>query len=243
MNGGPFKQSAVAFLDVLGFKNLINDAEASPDGLSRLIGLKAVLDAHVRWDNDRLAPSVPEAVKPKYLFISDSIILSAPLQEGDFDGLSVVIAKTIEIALKLLEMGYLLRGGIAVGKVWAEERNIFGSGYIEAYSQETTANHPCVMLTKSAAMHWAASPMGGSTMVLSANNGQIVDVLNTSYVRGAEHYGRIEDAYAQIKSHITTELEKHKNYERAHAKWKWMASFFNDALRRHGVLIEPISLN
>ena|SRR5271157_4246405 len=109
-----FSDRAVAFLDVLGFKRLIEDAEASPAGFSKLVGLKTVLEGHVRFDNDTLAPTVPMDVHPKYIFISDSIIMSAPLQHGKYDGLDIVVLKCIEVAQKLLESGHLLRGGISV---------------------------------------------------------------------------------------------------------------------------------
>jgi hypothetical protein len=81
------------------------------------------------FNNETLDAAVPDAVKPKYLFISDSIIYSVPLtcpkQGGSsYDGLSIVVAKTIEISHKLMLMGYLVRGGISVGPVWHTARNI-----------------------------------------------------------------------------------------------------------------------
>jgi hypothetical protein len=110
-----FEQPAVGFLDILGFKQLIEEAEASASGFERLAGLKAVLDARVRFDNDGIAQTVPEELKPRYIFISDSIILSAPLLHGHkhlADGLAIVVVKAIQIAQKVIELGHLVRGGI-----------------------------------------------------------------------------------------------------------------------------------
>jgi len=57
-----FEQRAVAFLDILGFSALITQAEREPSKLTDLFGLRTVLDSHVRWDNNRLASSVPADV-------------------------------------------------------------------------------------------------------------------------------------------------------------------------------------
>lgn len=129
----PFEERAVAFLDVLGFTRLIQEAETMPHKQPELFGIISALDGHVKFDNDSVSAEVPDPVKPKYIFVSDSIIFSAPLRHGEYDGLGIVIAKSIQIAHKLMQMGYLLQGGINVGSVWHTGTNIFGTGYIKAY--------------------------------------------------------------------------------------------------------------
>ena len=69
-----FTDRAVAFLDVLGFKHLIEEAESNPSSL-KLDGLITVLESHVKFDNQSINSNVPAEVHPKYIFISDSIIL------------------------------------------------------------------------------------------------------------------------------------------------------------------------
>ncbi len=48
-----FTDRAVAFLDVLGFKELIKEAESNPSSL-KLDGLITVLESHVKFDNESL---------------------------------------------------------------------------------------------------------------------------------------------------------------------------------------------
>lgn len=74
-----FEQRVVAFLDILGFKNLVTRAERDRSALQQLIMLKNLIDHHVDYDNLNLDKNVPPHIHPKYLFVSDSIILSAPL--------------------------------------------------------------------------------------------------------------------------------------------------------------------
>src|SRR5262249_47032988 len=151
---------AVGFIDILGFKQLIDEAEASQPGFQKLVELRMVLDGHVLFDNAGLAQTVPNELKPKYIFISDSIILSAPLNHGHrnlADGLGIVVIKTIQIAQKIIELGHLVRGGISIGNVWHDERNIFGTGYVGAHETERLAVYPRVLLSPAAANIWRAA--------------------------------------------------------------------------------------
>ena len=162
---GLFEQRAVGFLD-------ITKAEASEAEFQQLAGLRQVIDNIVLYDNAGLASIVPDTLKPRYLFISDSVVLSAPLyhnQKNLTDGLGIVVIKTIQIVERIIELGHLVRGGISVGNVWHDAENIIGSGYTCAYLTEERESHPRVVLTPAAADVWrapgvsrvtSASPMG-----------------------------------------------------------------------------------
>ena len=231
----PFEERAVAFLDVLGFSNLVSRAQTMPPDLKTLQGLRAVLDSHVQLDNRTLAPSVPKNVAPKYIFISDSIIISSPLRQGDYSGLAVVAVKTIQIAQKLLRSGHLLRGGISVGPVWHDETNIFGTGYIEAFKTEQAADHPHVVLSESAGKAWA-EVLGLVPGLAAKYEGRLsLDVLNPAYLQGAEVHGAIEDFFADTKECITSNLRSLPLGSASRAKWEWFAGFYNDAINRHSI--------
>ncbi|MBI1774308.1 MAG: hypothetical protein HYR63_03075 [Proteobacteria bacterium] len=236
-----FQQRAIAFLDILGFKELIREAEQQPATLLSLFGLRTAIDAHVRWDNDRVAGSVPEPVKPRYIFVSDSIILSVPLQHGHFDGLGIVVAKSIQIAHKLLEMGYLLRGGIAVGPVWHDDGNVFGTGYICAVEAEKKSGGPRIMLTEAARQHWQASTLANSPMCRMDGDALIADTLFPEYIIGTEVHGRIEDAFRQYRAWIVRRVND-LPAEGPRKKWEWLARAFDRAIVQHGVGVAPIAL-
>jgi hypothetical protein len=237
-----FENRAVAFLDILGFSALIKEAERQPSTLSTLISLRTVLDSHVRWDNADLAKSIPDHIKPLYLFISDSIILSSPLRFDNFDGLGIVVAKTIELSHKLLEMGFLLRGGISVGPVWHDERNIFGTGYIAAVNAEKAENHPRVVLTDAATSHWRSSAHASSPACRMNEAAMVVDTFFPKYLRGASEYpARIKQAFLGYRAWITTRLNQ-LSPGRARSKWEWTAADFNRALMQYGITHQPIKV-
>jgi hypothetical protein len=240
----PFEERAVAFLDVLGFTRLIQEAETMPHKQTELFGIISVLDGHVKFDNDSVSAEVPDPVKPKYIFVSDSIIFSAPLRHGEYDGLGIVIAKSIQIAHKLMQMGYLLQGGINVGSVWHTGANIFGTGYIKAYLTQDGLTHPQIVLTDEAAAHWQsslASKVGGLCFT-DASGTLNVDMLNPNYLDTAitHMHGGVESQFLAYRTWITSKQSNFPTGSSPRKKWDWAAEYFNTTLVKHGINVAPI---
>ena len=151
-----FRESAVAFLDILGFKDFIKKAE-TPDSeefrafcdLLRTIEKQVLFVSEDGQEQHRFPSDVELAV----LHISDSLVLSAPVTPRGlptYNGLVAVSIKAIQLAHQLLKMGFLLRGGVAVGPVYRMPANIFGTGYQAAFETEQAARMPRILLHKSA---------------------------------------------------------------------------------------------
>jgi len=232
-----FKKRCVVCLDILGFKNLIVAAESSPAGLLRLQGLRTVLDAHVMWDNQGLADSVPDTHVPKYLFISDTIIISTP---GDAMGARAAVVKSIQIYQKAVEAGHLIRGAMVLGNVWHDDRNIFGTGWITAFdSQEKDAIHPRVIVSTEIS-DLLGDDVRETILIKDVDGRWICDVLHPAYIREAQLQGGIEVFYRQVKAQIATGLAELGNdsskriVNSARSKWQWTDDFLKKSLTRHG---------
>ncbi|MBV9484350.1 hypothetical protein [Bradyrhizobium sp.] len=239
----PFEERAVAFLDVLGFTQLIKDAEIHPHRQLELFGIIASLDGHVKYDNRNVSAEVPDPVKPKYIFISDSIIFSAPLRHGTYDGLGIIVAKTIQIAHKLMQMGHLLQAGINVGSVWHTGSNIFGTGYIDAYKTQAALTHPQAILTDAAAAHWQSDLASKVPQLcfLDTDGKLNADILNPNYLDAAitHIHGGVENQFTAYRVWITTNQAKFAGTSPG-KKWDWAANYFNETLKRHGINVPPI---
>ena len=241
----PFSERAVAFLDVLGFSQLIREAEKLPHKRDELFGIITTFDAHVRFDNNTVSSEVPNDAIPKYIFISDSIIFSTPLQHGKYEGLAVLVAKSIQIGHKLLGQGYLLQGAISVGSVWHLPTNIFGTGYIDAWCTQENLVHPHVILTEAAATYWneKLKPLIGNLCVPAENGQLMLDLLDPYYIQGnGQIHGMIEQTFAQYRAIIVQRLAEFTKGSSPDRKWRWMADFFNGAIKRHGITCEQITL-
>ena len=73
----PFERRAVAFLDILGFKELIARAESEPSEFAKLSDLRDIVDSHVQFDNTKLAAASQQVFGRGTLFVSNSIIISS----------------------------------------------------------------------------------------------------------------------------------------------------------------------
>lgn len=232
-----FEERVVGFVDVLGFKKLVLAAENGDQPAERsLDALLTTLNSHVRFDNDSV--KAPQVVRPQYLAMSDSIVLSVPkahrAEDGrTYDGIAIVCAKVIQLAHTLLEGGTLVRGSIHVGPVRLDARNIFGSGYMQAYLHEMIAWSPRVVLTKSACEVYAEVGDRYGRLALPDGNDLIVNMLEPAYSKTILAGVYEEDVITQYRAHIADNLERLPRYGGAWVHWAWMANYFNDALQRN----------
>lgn len=248
-----FEERAVAFLDILGFKEFITSAEkVGSHEYKKLCELQDVIEAQIDLTSERADEEgrnfLPEK-KLRCTYISDSIILSAPIGEGCFSGLTVVAIKTIQIAHQLLKMGFLMRGGIAVGCVFHSDRNIFGTGYVNAYqTQEKDACTPRVLLHESAVKildsdgkHFGYD---NDSCWEKEHDQRIVNTLSPhwSHIGGKDQCpNALFQGYGDT---IIGNLNKHPLGGSVRGKWEWMAGYFNEILKHNRGIqgIAPIAL-
>ncbi len=218
-----FEDRAVAFIDVLGFKDLVADAAEKEECLAQLSGLVDLLSSAVPTFDATVDKSVAPHLIPKHIYISDCIILSAPLTDADrkgYDGLSIVVMRIIQLSHYFLRAGYLIRGGVSVGKVWHTASNIVGPAYQEAFMLEQTAKDPIALLSKAAAKRWN----GGSRMCLQHNDKVFVNGIFDYYIPDSKQPGVIEQTYASYAALADQRLREDLP-ESAKEKWTWFREF------------------
>jgi hypothetical protein len=218
-----FEERAVAFIDVLGFKALVGSAVGSDERLKQLSGLIDLLSSAVPCLDAEVDESVSPHLLPRHIYISDCIILSAPLEDPtrtSYDGLSIVVMRAIQISHYLLKAGYLIRGGISVGKVWHTDSNIVGPAYQEAFLLEKNGIEPIVVLSPSATKRWR----GGSRMCLCCNNTVFVNGLFDYYIPNNAEHGVIEQTYTTYEALVDQRLTEDLS-DSARDKWAWFRDF------------------
>ncbi|MEY3422823.1 MAG: hypothetical protein RIR48_3152 [Bacteroidota bacterium] len=131
-----FQDKYVAFIDVMGFTNLVN--KGSIEHLeSYFLKITEILD------NMSYVKSEIQS-----LLISDSIILIAPDNPYSFKLLLTAIRR-IQSALLLKKI--LIRGAVSFGQIYYEPYKsiIVGKGYIKAYLLEGEAIYPRIIIDPS----------------------------------------------------------------------------------------------
>lgn len=150
VNQMKYEQRIVAFIDILGFKSLL-DETVDNDGNDNEEKIDSVISAYqsIRdvWDLDE---------KPKYLntnsseskkvsIFSDSIVVSFKIEAP-----SEVFYTLLELKwliMRLLSRQILCRGAVAIGKFIHSENYLFGPALVEAYMLESkAAMYPRIIL-------------------------------------------------------------------------------------------------
>lgn len=229
-----FEARAVAFIDMLEFKSVVDHATQDSNKLAELEELIELLRTAVPSIDGSVDASVPIELIPKHIYISDSIILSAPLtsqKKPGYNGLSVLVMRVIQLTHILLSRGYLIRGGISVGDVYHTESNIVGSAYQEAYLIESQAIVPCVKLSSAATDHWNKTEGSGNKMCLDYKNCFIVNGLHDYYIQDKSH-GAAERAFEEYARIVDRNIEAN-HPESIKDKWRWFKQYLNSEVQRN----------
>ena len=135
-----FSNHYVAFLDVLGFKQMASD----PEWVKRY--------SHAIDKNLEIARSADRERTIKLLAVSDSIIVASQAIGSDWKSriksLRAVIAAVREIQSACVIEDIWIRGGVSFGPLFFDEQvgKIFGQSLIDAYLLESKAKYPRVLI-------------------------------------------------------------------------------------------------
>lgn len=226
-----FRERAVAYIDVLGFSGLVRRAASDPAALSELNRLVALLGAVIPYLDAGVAKTVPRNLMPEHVYISDCIILSAPLQVQftemrNYSGLEIVVMRAIQVTHALLDAGYLVRGGIDVGPLWHTRANVVWPAYQEAYLLETNADHPRILLSARATPLWKSGGLTSqSRMCIDYQNAFMVNGLHDYYI--PQRFTTIDAAFSHYEAIATHNLGLGLK-PGVLQKWIWMRQYIAD---------------
>lgn len=143
---GEYQNKVVAFIDILGFSELIKKSAGSGKNadISRIVSALRTME--------RQQQNLPSEIT--ITSFSDCIVLSAPDSE---EGFKAILLQVWNITKDWLSKGFLCRGGISIGQLIHTEAAahipsiVFGPAFLEAYRIETDiSNYPRVVLSKHA---------------------------------------------------------------------------------------------
>ena len=131
-----YKKSFVAFLDVLGFKEIIKEK----DNLNKL----KIYFKEIKEIIEYLKKS---SIDIECIVISDSIIITVPFDEtNNFKRLNVLCDQIMFLQYHLIKNDIWIRGAISFGDTYCKDNQIVGQAYINAYLLDQEAIYPRVIL-------------------------------------------------------------------------------------------------
>jgi hypothetical protein len=141
MQDPTYERRYCAFVDILGFKELIDKLD---DGAIPLLSLRDLLS---KVHNP---PPTNAAALPTSDFraqsISDAVALSAAPNPA---GLGAIIHTVNQLAVELLKQGFFIRGAIVKDLLYHDDKTVFGRALLHAYALENSiVRYPRVMATR-----------------------------------------------------------------------------------------------
>lgn len=134
-----YENRVVVFIDILGFKNIIKEAEKAIEVASILDNLQNCVAQH---GDNHLNIEYHESLEIAYF--SDSIVLSCLKGKDHF-----LLDDLARLQIDLMMKGIFIRGCITIGKLYHKGNYIFGEALIEAYETESkVAKYPRIILGK-----------------------------------------------------------------------------------------------
>uniref|UniRef100_UPI0025EA6EDA hypothetical protein n=1 Tax=uncultured Thiodictyon sp. TaxID=1846217 RepID=UPI0025EA6EDA len=134
-----YEQSAIAFIDILGFKNALKNESKARGIFDALSNIRNRVGKYYS-DPDRVL--FRGILDIELTAFSDSIVIS-----GSETQAIIVLFAALEFSQILVEKGFLCRGAIACGDLHHKNSILFGNSLVRAYELERSqAVYPRIIL-------------------------------------------------------------------------------------------------
>lgn len=146
-----------------------------------------------------------------------------------------MVMRVIQVGQFLLSKGYLIRGGISVGRIWHNGANIVGTAYQEAYEIEKRTLAPRIELSPGAKELWDRIEGPANTMCLDYKGLFMVNVLHDYYMKDVYH-GDVKRVFEDYSCVIKGNLEA-GHPESVEYKWWWFSQYLESEMARNQFIL------
>lgn len=236
MNNSPkynhFKDSLVAFIDILGFndKVLNINSENNFSNISNLL-----------YSLQKIAKNYSEdgSIFNEYELtaISDSLIISVPYNNPICTYGMLIMLHNLQYELLATDFKTLIRGYVTRGKIYHKDNLLFGEGYSNAYKGELSiGGAPRIVIDSNIVKK-------GKEIITSNKNEHnlsafdyivedksdglyFIDYLNPIGVQSKLSKNQLLNERHSIKLFIKKSLLEFENDEKIRRKYKWLENYF-----------------
>lgn len=241
-----YEQRYVAFIDILGFKELIfrsKTAKSGPASIGAIHNAMSVQFSGFVSDYASFTETNYEAHDLRVNTFSDFVVISCTASEQGLDVLCFVVWS---VARDWLSKGYLSRGGISKGEVihqgGTKDRPglVFGPAFIEAYQlEQDVAELPRVVVSKAVRKDVTEYQKNGAgtiaaikKLVHRCEDGPMcIDLFAHLRADGFMFLGEDHRSEAQQFSQtLVDQIDHGADVPRWHRKTEWLLKKFNAAV-------------
>ena len=253
-----YEERYCAFVDILGFTELVGAVERGALGFSEVRDLLSIVRS---IEEDRgFAPRIGfHAANLRYQSISDAICLSAANRAA---GLVHLFWSLQYFGMSLLRKGYFARGAVVKGRMYHDDKMAFGDALVRAFNLEhTIARYPRIMLTREVALdvekYAAEDAMAehlGNTVSKGDDGPHYFHLLRALMILQLETIDQdmrrtLVRRFNKLADLIQLRFEEAADNPSHFEKVRWFADYWNDSIstlpelnRIYGVGLRPPSL-
>lgn len=220
---------AVAFVDLLGFRARIRETQGDS------AAAQALLDEYDRVIADGLSALGESTERFTYKGFTDNLVIAVPLSSGHPEvTIGSICTGAARFQFSLAMNGWFVRGGVAVGNFYMDERLVFGEALLEAYTLESeVARDPRIVLSDEVLelnrqfLKYYSFPEESpqNLLVLLDQDGRaFLNYLAVPLYHGANRRVRRE-ALANHKTQVEGALAATKGDSRVWDKYRWVADY------------------
>lgn len=232
-----YKLKYVAFLDLLGFKNMVYQSVGDQNVLNNINRALSYI-GKVQHDNYNGIMPMVDLGKQVTAF-SDSIVISydASMPGGGFH----VLMDLVFICNDLLGVGIPIRGGVTVGPLIHDAQKCFGPAMIDAYLMESQrALFPRIIINQNVIEYDLSNPGKANTIGYEAEYLQGIikkdprdGLLFLDYLKQFNEFDNPEvydDYILKTKEFIIRNLSIYANDLKLCQKYEWLKWYFNETI-------------
>jgi hypothetical protein len=234
------RRSVLAFMDILGYSDLIRAPERVCKQEVTLRAIHAALRRGRGWLEDRgLSPILRDmSAKDFYALkaFTDNVVIGWPVRDDAESEFGSAFVKLGNFQFQMILAGFFVRGALAVGDAYVDETVVFGSALIEAYDGESTlARDPRIILTTSAVaaarqhLRYYGRPDLAPHVrdVLRDSDGQWFINYLECVLWAEQEQGPFYEEFLLHKAVVESKLRDHSGNPGIWAKYAWVAGYHN----------------
>lgn len=243
-NGKPTHLPSVfAFIDILGYVQLVEEAEASGTQQQFLEKAHGALSEGRKWleyMNDETLKNLDDTLSGKKRYalkaFTDNIVIGWPIYDDAESECGDAFRKLAHFQFQMIVSGFFVRGAISIGNAYIDDIVVSGDALVEAYEAEAIlARDPRIVLTSSAVkivqshLEYYSPPTFApqDQDLLSDSDGQwFINYLDSVVNPGDD----IQPEYEHLLKHkesVEFCLSKYKSAPSIFSKYTWVAGYHN----------------
>lgn len=238
--GPRLRESVVAFMDILGYRDMAGNASAAgrEAETALLQRLHSALEYNQKLIKGELTP--PKlGLKDSYAVkaFTDNIVIGWPIYRDAESELFSAFFNVSFFQFNMVLEEFFIRGGLSIGNLYMDDVAVFGEGLNKAYDAEARlARDPRIVLESSAekAIEARMEHYPELNELCRDSDGKLfVNYLDTTVLVAEDDNGPFYDDLLKHKEVVERALAKHKSNPMIWIKYAWAANYHNYFCEQH----------